>query len=194
MSRRSTALLRRVEDGGVADRAGRDAGVVVQRDAVDVYAELDPRGRRPGRDLHRPRHGRCASTRSWSSSYFMTQAVPVDFGKFEALHAAFWQGGTFLYVPKGVTVELPFRSFALDTEPGAAIFTHTLVVLEEGAEAFFVDAFRSPSQDVQSFASARGRADPRQGRQAALRPGPGLGPPRLELHDRAGDARPATRR
>ena len=43
--------------------------------------------------------------------YLMTQAVPVDFGKFEALHAAFWQGGTFLYVPKGKSVELPFRGF-----------------------------------------------------------------------------------
>ena len=48
----------------------------------------------------------------------MTQAVPVEFGKFEALHAAFWQGGSFLYVPKGVTVELPFRSFAVAQTPG----------------------------------------------------------------------------
>ena len=72
----------------------------------------------------------------------MTQAVPVDFGKFEALHAAFWQGGTFLYVPKDVAVELPFRSFSHRAEPGAAVFTHTLVVVEEGAEAFFVDAFQ----------------------------------------------------
>ena len=73
---------------------------------------------RPGRDLHRSRHGRPRARRTWSSSYFMTEAVPVDFGKFEALHAAFWQGGTFLYVPKGVTVELPFRSFAIATDAG----------------------------------------------------------------------------
>ena len=57
-------------------------------------------------------------------------------------------------MPKGVTVELPFRSFSLISQPGAAVFSHTLVVLEEGAEAFVVDAFRSPSQDGQSFASA----------------------------------------
>ena len=50
--------------------------------------------------------------------YFMTKAVPADFGKFEALHAAFWQGGAFLYVPKGVTVELPFRSFAVASGAG----------------------------------------------------------------------------
>ncbi len=85
---------------------------------------------------------------------FMTKAVPVSFGKFESLHAAFWQGGTFLYVPKGVTVELPFRAFTVGQEPSSALFTHTLVVLEENAEAFFVDAFHSETQEKQTFSSA----------------------------------------
>ena len=53
--------------------------------------------------------------------YFMTEAVPANFGKFEALHAAMWQTGAFLYVPKGVTVTLPFRSFALAQQPGSAL-------------------------------------------------------------------------
>jgi Fe-S cluster assembly protein SufD len=83
----------------------------------------------------------------------MTQAVPVDFGKLEALHAAFWQGGTFLYVPKGVAVELPFRSFTIGQEQGASVFTHSLVVIEDEAEAFFADAYSSPTQEKQSFTS-----------------------------------------
>jgi Fe-S cluster assembly protein SufD len=86
--------------------------------------------------------------------YFMTEAVPADFGKFEALHAAMWQTGAFLYVPKGVTVSLPFRSFALAQEAGSALFTHSLVVVEEGAEAFFVDAYQSETQEEHAFASA----------------------------------------
>lgn len=85
--------------------------------------------------------------------YFMQDAVPADFGKFEALHAAMWQGGTFLYVPRNVQVELPFRAFAVAQEPGSSIFTHTLVVLEEGAEAFVVDAYHSETQEQQSFSS-----------------------------------------
>src|SRR5699024_10650554 len=62
--------------------------------------------------------------------------------------------GTFLYVPKGVSVQLPFRSFAISQEPGSALFTHSLVVLEEGAEAFFVDAFQSDTQEDPAFTSA----------------------------------------
>ncbi len=86
--------------------------------------------------------------------HFMTLAVPASFGKFEALHAAFWQTGAFLYVPKGVSVELPFRAFALDTPAGSAAFTHSLIVLEESAEAFFVDAFQSDTQDDAAFTSS----------------------------------------
>jgi Fe-S cluster assembly protein SufD len=86
--------------------------------------------------------------------YFMTEAVPVDFGKFEALHAAFWQTGTFLFVPKNVTVELPFRSFVTAKGTGNATFNHSLVVVEEHAEAFFVDSFQSDTEEAPAFASA----------------------------------------
>jgi Fe-S cluster assembly protein SufD len=85
---------------------------------------------------------------------FGNEAVPPTFGKFEALHAAFWQTGTFLNVPKGVSVELPFRAFAVDTLVGQATFTHSLAVLEESAEAFFVDAFQSETQQDATFTSA----------------------------------------
>jgi Fe-S cluster assembly protein SufD len=86
--------------------------------------------------------------------YLGTEAVPATFGKFEALHAAFWGTGTFLYVPRGVAIDLPFRSFAVDTKTGQATFTHSLIVVEESAEAFFVDAFQSETQDDATFTSA----------------------------------------
>ena len=85
--------------------------------------------------------------------YFMTQAVPADFGKFQALHAALWQTGIFLYVPEGVTVDLPFRSFAMQPTVGSALFNHSLVVVEKNAEAFFVDAFQSDTAEGTSFTS-----------------------------------------
>ncbi len=83
----------------------------MQRDAATACAEIDPELAAQGvifsdLDTAVREHPELVK------QYFMTQAVPVDFGKFEALHAAFWQGGTFLYVPKGVSIELPFRSFA----------------------------------------------------------------------------------
>ena len=144
-------VLTVAEEGGVSNQSDR-AGVSVQRNASEVFTELNDELRAQGvifTDL-------ATAVREHPDlikQYLMTQAVPVDFGKFEALHAAFWQGGTFLYVPKNVTVELPFRSFAVSTESGASLFTHSLVVLEENAEAFFVDAFHSETMDGQSFAS-----------------------------------------
>lgn len=85
---------------------------------------------------------------------FATEAVPASFGKFEALHAAFWQSGTFLYVPRGVVIEKPFRAFAVDTNTGQATFNHSVILVEESAEAFFVDAFQSETQEDATFTSA----------------------------------------
>ncbi len=70
--------------------------------------------------------------------YLLTQAVEPGADVFSALHAAFWTGGVLLYVPKGVKVEVPlFHLIGLSGE-GSADLSHTLVVLEEGAEATLV--------------------------------------------------------
>ena len=66
--------------------------------------------------------------------HLMTRAVDPAYDKFAALHAAFWSGGTLLYVPRGVKLDRPLHTHAA-LSPGAADFGHTLVVLEEGAEA-----------------------------------------------------------
>jgi Fe-S cluster assembly protein SufD len=142
-----------VENAEAQIALGPNAGVVVQRDAATILSALDPAVAAQGvifSDLSTAMREHPELV----AKYFMTEAVPVDFGKFEALHAAYWQGGSFLYVPAGVKVDAPFRAFSLMAEPGAAVFSHTLVVLEEKAEAFVVDAFRSPSVEEQSFASA----------------------------------------
>jgi Fe-S cluster assembly protein SufD len=140
------------DDEGALALGDHHAGVVVQRDASTLWTEVDPSLAAQGvvyTDLETAMREHADLVRR----HFMTTAVPVDFGKYEALHAANWQGGTFLYVPAGVSVELPFRSFALAQEPTAAVFAHSLVVLEEGAEAFFVDGYQSPTQGAQSLAS-----------------------------------------
>lgn len=129
------------------------AGIVVSRDSSTSYVELDQAVAAQGviftdLDTAVREHPELVQR------YFMTEAVPVEFGKFEALHAAMWQTGTFLYVPEGVRVELPLRSFAIAETPGTALFTHSLVVVEEGAEAFFVDAFQSETFEEAAFASA----------------------------------------
>jgi Fe-S cluster assembly protein SufD len=129
------------------------AGITISKDAGTVYADVDPAVSAQGvvfTDLDTAVREHPELVRQ----YFMTEAVPATFGKFEALHAAFWLCGTFLYVPKGVSVELPFRSFALNAAAGSAGFTHSLIVLEESAEAFFVDAFQSATEADAAFTSS----------------------------------------
>lgn len=72
-------------------------------------------------------------------AHFMNEAVPVTDGKFAALHGAFWQGGSFLYVPKNVKAVAPLHAALWSTQ--GRTFTHTLVVVERGAEVIFVDEY-----------------------------------------------------
>lgn len=63
--------------------------------------------------------------------------------KFSTLHGAFWNGGTFLYVPRNVVIEEPLNTLAYYDSPDVAIFTHTLVVLEQGASAKLIEDYAS---------------------------------------------------
>ncbi len=75
--------------------------------------------------------------------YFMTEAVAPDYNKFTALNGAFWSGGTFLYIPKHVEITLPLRAFYALTAEHAGLFTHTLVIVEEGARATYLEEYAS---------------------------------------------------
>ncbi len=77
--------------------------------------------------------------------YFMTDGVKVSDGKFAALHGAFWRGGTFLYIPKNVKASAPMHTVLWSVN--GKTYTHTLVVLEEGAEGVFMDEYASASGD-----------------------------------------------
>ena len=65
---------------------------------------------------------------------FLFSAFDPDYDKFAAMHAAFWSGGQFLYVPRGVVIDRPLHIGSI-VSPGGTDTTHTLIVLEEGAEA-----------------------------------------------------------
>jgi Fe-S cluster assembly protein SufD len=65
--------------------------------------------------------------------HLLTRAVDYRYDKFAALHAAFWTGGALLYVPRNVVLDEPLHIVSALT--GGSDFGHTLIVLEEGAEA-----------------------------------------------------------
>jgi Fe-S cluster assembly protein SufD len=79
----------------------------------------------------------------------MTRSVHPEDGKFAALHAAFWRGGTFLYVPDGVTVQAPFHSVTWGVN--GKTFNHTLVVIAPGADATLVTEFVSRTGEGQAL-------------------------------------------
>ncbi|MFN2135696.1 MAG: Fe-S cluster assembly protein SufD [Candidatus Promineifilaceae bacterium] len=81
--------------------------------------------------------------------HFMTEAVLPGEGKFAALHGAFWRGGTFLYVPRNTRAAAPLHSVLWSAN--GRTFTHTLVVLEEGAEAIFMDEYASADGEEQGL-------------------------------------------
>jgi Fe-S cluster assembly protein SufD len=70
--------------------------------------------------------------------------------RFAALHAACWQGGHLLYVPKGVVVREPFHVLAGMSDGGTDL-GHTLIVLEDGAEATFLYEANSPNAEAGGF-------------------------------------------
>ena len=85
--------------------------------------------------------------------HFMTRCVPPEDSKFAALHAAFWQNGVFLYVPKGVTVTDPFRVIVSAGLHNSASLSHTLVVLAEEAQATLVEDTLSDETSEQGLSS-----------------------------------------
>jgi Fe-S cluster assembly protein SufD len=70
--------------------------------------------------------------------YLLTEAVTPADDIFAALHAAFWTSGSLLYVPRGVTIEAPLFSLIGLANGGRVDLSHTLIVIEKGAEATLV--------------------------------------------------------
>ena len=68
--------------------------------------------------------------------------------KFAALHGAVWSGGSFVYVPPGVSVEIPLQSYFRLNAPGAGQFEHTLIIVDEGADLHFIEGCSAPKYNV----------------------------------------------
>ena len=76
--------------------------------------------------------------------HFMTKCVPPSDNKFAALHGAVWSGGSFVYVPEDVTVEMPVQAYFRMNSEGMGQFEHTLIVAEDGAEVHYIEGCSAP--------------------------------------------------
>jgi Fe-S cluster assembly protein SufB len=79
---------------------------------------------------------------------YFGKLITPSYHKFAALHYAVWSGGSFVYVPKGVHVEMPLQSYFRLNAPGAGQFEHTLIIVEEGASCHFIEGCSAPRYNV----------------------------------------------
>lgn len=79
--------------------------------------------------------------------HFMKLVTPKDH-KFAALHGAVWSGGSFVYVPPGVSVEIPLQSYFRLNAPGAGQFEHTLIIVDKGATLHFIEGCSAPKYNI----------------------------------------------
>ena len=99
-------------------------------------------------------------------SHFMKLVPPSDH-KFAALHGAVWSGGSFVYVPKGVKVDIPLQSYFRLNAKGAGQFEHTLIIVDEGADLHFIEGCSAPKWNVANLHA--GCVELYVGRNARLR-------------------------
>ena len=123
------------------------AGVGAQYDSEVVYHSIKEEMARQGviyTDMESALHGEYADM---IKEHFM-KALPITEHKFVALHGAVWSGGSFVYVPKGVKLDIPLQSYFRFNAKGAGQFEHTLIIVEEGGYCHFIEGCSAPKYNV----------------------------------------------
>ena len=85
--------------------------------------------------------------------YFNT-VVPYRDNKFAALNGAVWSGGSFIYVPKGVTLDKPLQSYFRINNEKSGQFERTLIIVDEGADLHYVEGCTAPIYSKDSLHAA----------------------------------------
>src|SRR5690242_21461086 len=85
--------------------------------------------------------------------YFGT-IIPSNDNKFAALNSAVWSGGSFIYVPKGVKIELPLQAYFRINAENMGQFERTLIIVDEGAYVHYVEGCTAPIYSSDSLHSA----------------------------------------
>jgi Fe-S cluster assembly protein SufB len=84
--------------------------------------------------------------------YFST-VVPIEDNKFAALNSAVWSGGSFIYVPKGIKVDLPLQAYFRLNVANIGQFERTLIIADEGSQVHYVEGCTAPIYSSDSFHS-----------------------------------------
>lgn len=81
------------------------------------------------------------------------KVIPIEDNKFAALNSAVWSGGSFVYVPKGIKVELPLQAYFRLNVANIGQFERSLIIADEGAQVHYVEGCTAPQYTTDSFHS-----------------------------------------
>ena len=84
---------------------------------------------------------------------YFSKVVPISDNKFSALNSAVWSGGSFVYVPPGVNVELPLQAYFRLNVANIGQFERTLIIVDEGARVHYVEGCTAPTYTTDSLHS-----------------------------------------
>jgi Fe-S cluster assembly protein SufB len=85
---------------------------------------------------------------------YFGKVIPFADNKFAALNTAVWSGGSFIYVPKGVKVEIPLQAYFRINVRNMGQFERTLIIVDEGAEVHYIEGCTAPTYTTDSLHSA----------------------------------------
>jgi len=81
------------------------------------------------------------------------KVIPIEDNKFAALNSAVWSGGSFVYIPKGVKVDLPLQAYFRLNMANIGQFERSIIIADEGAQVHYVEGCTAPSYTTDSFHS-----------------------------------------
>jgi Fe-S cluster assembly protein SufB len=85
---------------------------------------------------------------------YWATVIPANDNKFAALNSAVWSGGSFIYVPPGVKIELPLQAYFRINAQNMGQFERTLIIVDEGAYVHYVEGCTAPTYSSDSLHSA----------------------------------------
>jgi len=135
-----------------AERKSLIGGVGAQYDSEVVYHSLRKQWEDQGVLFLSPEEG-VKDHPELMQQYFGT-IIPYSDNKFAALNTAVWSGGSFIYVPPGVHVDIPLQAYFRINAENAGQFERTLIIVDEGAFVHYVEGCTAPTYSKDSLHSA----------------------------------------
>lgn len=82
---------------------------------------------------------------------YFTKLVPIEDNKFAALNTACWSGGSFIYVPKGVEIDIPLQAYFRINSEKMGQFERTIIIADEGAKLHYIEGCTAPQYSTLSL-------------------------------------------